>query len=752
MTQINVIKRDGSREPLDINKLHQVVERACQGVSGVSASEVELASQIKFFDGMKTSQIQETLIKAATELITEDTSNYQYVAGNLLNFHLRKEIYGEKNPPSLYEQIKRGVEDKMYTPEFLTWFTEEEINKLDAVIDHTKDFEMSGASLQQFQDKYLVRNRFTKKYYETPQFSYMLMSMVGFSSYTGTARLKAIRDFYELTSNGIISLPTPILAKLRTPTKQFSSCVLIESGDDLESITSAGTAMVKYVAKSAGIGVCASRIRAHGSKVRNGEATSTGIIPFVKKFAGDIKSVSQGGIRNASGTVYYNIWHLEIEDIIVFKNNKGTEETRIRNLDHAVCLNNLFYKRYLANEDITLFCPNDVPDLYDAFYEDSEKFRELYEKYERSTKVRKKKINARTLMNNLMIERKETGRIYILNVDNANTHGPFKPEIAPIKMSNLCAEIALPTKEMGKDDSLIALCTLAAINFGKINTPEDFEKPCMYAVRFLDNLLSYQQYPMPEAERHTKMYRPLGVGVTNIANWIAKNGLTYNGDQKTYDMVDEYMEAFQYYLVRASCDLAKEIGACDAVSHSKYSDGLTSIDWYKKTVDELVKPNLRMDWKTLKEDLKTYGIRNATVSALMPAESSSVVINSTNGIEPIRSLVVTKRSKEGVIKQVAPQTNRLKNKYELLWDLKSADGYIKIAAIMQKYIDQSISSNTTYNPAHYSNNEVPMSVLMKDFLTAYKYGIKTLYYANTSPLADEEAAQEEKCGSGGCTL
>lgn len=753
MTQeLYIIKRNGNKELLDINKLHKVVEKACEGVSGVSASEVELASKIKFFDGMKSSEIQQTLIKAATELITEDSPNYQYVAGNLINFHLRKEVYGTKEPPSLYEQIINGINDNMYTKELLEWYSKDEIDKIDSFIDHTKDFEMTGAAIQQFIDKYLVRNRYTKKYYETPQFAYILIAMVGFHSYEGKERLKAVKDFYELISNGVISLPTPILAGLRTPTKQFSSCVLIESGDSLNSMNSTATAIVNYVSKKAGIGICASSIRSKGSSVKNGEVVHTGIIPFLKYFTSAVKSVSQGGVRNASGTMYYNIWHHEIEDLIVLKNNKGTEETRIRNMDHAVCINKLFYERYLNNEYITLFSPHEVPDLYDAFYKDNDKFKELYEKYERSTRVKKKKISARHLLNELMIQRKETGRIYILNVDNANIHGPFKPEVAPVRMSNLCLEINLPTKSMGYDDSLIALCTLAAINFGKINDPEDFKSPCNYIVRFLDNLLSYQEYPMPEAERHTRYYRPLGVGITNLAYWFAKNGLSYTGDQKTLDMLDEYVEAFQYYLVSTSCELAKEKGPCEKYKHTKYSDGLVCLDWYKKTVDDLVKPVRRMDWKTLKNNLKQYGIRNATLSACMPCESSVLTINSTNGIEPIRSLVVKKKSKEGIIKQVAPNINRLKNKYEMLWDLTSPEGYIKIASVIQKYIDQSISSNTTYSPKFYENNEVPMSVLMKDFILSYKLGLKTLYYCNTSPNEEDENQKEEKCTSGGCTL
>lgn len=754
MTQeLYIVKRDGTKELLDINKLHKVVEKACLGVSNVSASEVEIASQIKFFDGMKSSEIQQTLIKAATELITEDTPNYQYVAGNLLNFHLRKEVYGQKEPPALLEQIERGVKDKMYTSELLEWYTKEEIDKIDMFVDHSKDFEMTGAAIQQFYDKYLVRNRYTKKFYETPQFSYILIAMVGFHSYKDKDRLKAIKEFYELISSGTISLPTPILAKLRTPTKQFSSCVLIESGDSIESITAAGTAIVKYVANSAGIGICASAIRSRGSAVKNGEATSTGMIPFLKKFAGDVKSVSQGGIRNASATINYLIWHHEIEDLLVLKNNKGTEETRIRNMDYCVSINGLFYERYIKDEDMTLFSPHEVPDLYEAFYGDPVKFKELYEKYEKSTKIKKTKVSTRKILNSLLVERKETGRIYILNVDNANINGPFKSEVAPIKMTNLCVEINLPTVPMGSPESTIALCTLAAINFGKINNPEDFQKPCKYAIRFLDNILSYQSYLVPESERHTRFYRPLGVGVTNIAYWFAKNGLSYTGDQKTLDMVDEYMEAFQYYLVRASCDLAKELGPCEKYQNTRYSEGLTSVDWYKKTVDQLVVPTLRMDWKSLKEDLKQYGIRNATVSALMPAESSSAAINSTNGIEPIRSLVTKKKSKEGILIQVAPGISRLKNKYDLLWDLKSPEGYIKIASIMQKYVDQSISSNTTYSPRFYENNEVPMSVMMKDILTAYKYGLKSLYYLNTSPLEEDANQKEESgCSGGGCTL
>lgn len=749
---IIVTKRNGKSEPLDINKIHVVVEKACEGISGVSASEVEIASQLQFYNKMKTSDIQKTIIKAATDLISEESPNYQYVAANLLNFHLRKEVYNQKEPTSLYEHILNCVTDSMYSKEVLEWYTKEEIDTIDTYIDHEKDYKLTSAAVQQFIDKYLVRNRYTGKYYETPQFLYMLIAMFGFhATQDKKQRLKEVREFYTLISDGYLSLPTPILAGLRTPTKQFSSCVLVESGDSLKSITSTATSVVNYVARKAGIGICASAIRPKGDPVRNGEVLHTGVIPFLKLLAAAVKSVSQGGVRNASGTIYYNIWHPEIEDLLVLKNNKGTEETRIRNMDYGVCISRLFYERYIQNKDMSLFSPNDVPDLYEAFYADQDKFKTLYEKYEKDSSIKKKKISARFLLNELMIQRKETGRIYIFNVDNANENGPFKPEIAPIKMSNLCTEIALPTKPMGDDDSLIALCTLSAINLAKINEPEDFAKPCEYAVKFLDNLLSYQEFPAVEAERHTRFYRPLGIGITNLAYWFAKNELSYYADDRTLSKVDEFMEAFQYYLVKTSVDLAKEKGPCEKYRDTKYADGLVCLDWYKRSVDALSQNTPKMDWDSLREDLKKYGIRNATLSTQMPCESSVLCINSTNGIEPIRSFITEKTSKEGIVRQVAPSYPRLKNKYDLLWDITSPEGYIKIVAVMQKYMDQAISANITYNPEHYDKNEVPMSVLMRDFMLAYKFGLKTQYYLVTSPLEDENV-KAEKCESGACSI
>lgn len=749
-----ITKRDGTKEQLDIAKIHRVVEYACKDISGVSVSEIELKSQLRFFDGMKTTDIQETLIRATHDLISVDTPNYAIVGGRLINYHLRKEVYGDISPRSLYDQIKIVSDLGFYTKELLEWYTPEEIEKLDSYIEHDRDFEFPYAAMEAFRGKYLIRDRSIKKFYETPQFAYMLIAMTGFNAYPKDKRLKVIRDFYEMLSTGIVSLPTPILAGLRTSQKQFSSCVLIESGDSLDSINATSNAIVNYVSKKAGLGINAGKIRAKGSKVRNGDTLHTGVVPFLKLFNAAVKSCSQGGIRDGSATVYFPIWHYEIEDVMVLKNNKGTEDTRIRTMDYAISLSKLFYERYVNNEDITLFSPNDVPDMYDAFFADQEKFKELYEKAEKNSKIRKKKVNARDLFHALMIERKETGRIYIFNVDNANNHGPFKPEFAPIRQSNLCLEIALPVKEMGTDESLIALCTLGGINFGKINDPEDFRKPCEMIIRFLDALLSYQDYPVLEAQKHTRYYRPLGVGVTNIAYWFAKNGLSYNGDQKTLDMVDEYFEAYYYYLVKASVQLAKEFGPCEKVEHTRYSDGLTCVDWYKKSVDKLVKPNTRMDWTSLKEDLKTYGIRNSTVSALMPNESNSVVLNATNGIEPVRSLITNKGNKDMQSNLVVPGISRLKNKYELLWDLTNAEGYIKIASVMQKYVDQAISSNTTYNPKHYDKEEIPMSLLMKDLILSFNYGLKTLYYNNTPDGSADVDNQTDKsgCGSGGCTL
>ena len=736
---ISVLKRNGTKEPLDLNKFHKVVEWACHGVSGVSESEIEIKSQIQFYNGMKTTDIQETLIKAAADLISEEAPNYQYVAGNLINYNLRKEVYGDFNPSDLATHIRSVVDAGYYDSEIISWYGPADLGLLNGYIDHKRDFNLTYAGMEQFRGKYLVKNRVTTKYYETPQMAFMLIAMVLFRNYKED-RLKWVRELYDAVSTFEISLPTPIMAGLRTPQKQFSSCVLIETDDSLDSINATASSIVKYVSQKAGIGIGAGRIRAVGSPIRSGDASHTGVIPFYKHFQSAVKSCSQGGVRGGAATLYYPAWHLEVEDILVLKNNKGTEDNRVRHLDYGVQFNRVMYERLLTGGNITLFSPSDVPDLYDAFFTDVDKFKELYEKYERS-KVRKKVVSAIDLFSAFMQERKDTGRIYLQNVDHANDHGSFIKELAPIRMSNLCSEIDLPTKplsDLNDPDGEISLCTLAAINWGKIKDPNDFERPCTLIVRALDELLSYQDYPVLAARNSTMARRPLGVGIINLAYWLARNDLTYQHiDSEGLKKVHEYAEAWSYYLIKASIDLAAEVGAPSKSNQTKYSQGIMPIDTYKKEVDELVDPVYTMDWESLRAKAKQYGIRNSTLMALMPAETSAQISNSTNGIEPVRSLITVKQSKDGVLKQVVPDIRRLKRKYDLLWEQVSPEGYIKIASVLQKFIDQGISVNTSYNPKFYDEEQIPMSTMLQHILMFYKYGGKQLYYFNTNDQAGE---------------
>lgn len=753
---INVTKRDGKREPLDIEKFHQVITWACESINGVSVSEVAIKSHIQFYDKIKTSDIQETAIKAAAELITEENINYQYVAGRLVSYHLRKEVYNDYNPIPLLEHIKHVVKEGYYDAEVLKLYTEAEIDELGGFIEHDRDNLMTYAAMEQFRGKYLVKNRVTGKFYETPQMAYMLIAMTLFSKYKED-RLKWVKDYYDGISLFDISLPTPIMAGVRTPQRQFSSCVLVETDDSLDSINATASAIVKYVSQKAGIGIGGGAIRAINSPIRNGDASHTGVIPFYKLFQSAVKSCSQGGVRGGAATLYYPIWHLEAEDLLVLKNNKGTEDNRVRHMDYGVQFNKVMYERLISGGVITLFSPHDVPDLYQAFFTDVDKFRELYEKAERNTKLRKKQIPAIELFSAFVQERKDTGRIYLMNVDHANDHGSFIN--APIHQSNLCCEITLPTKplkDINDEEGEIALCTLSAINWGKIKTPADFERPCTLAVRALDALLDYQSYPVKAAVTSTKKFRPLGVGIINLAYWMAMNDMTYTNPNLV--MIDEFAQAWSYYLIKASADLAKEQGQLGAPDNVKYSKGILPIDTYKRDVDDLVKPREYMPWEELREQLKATGIRNATLMALMPAETSALISNSTNGIEPPRALLSTKQSKDGVLKQVVPNLKRLKNKYELLWDIKSPEGYLKICAVLQKYIDQAISVNTTYNPKFYPDEKIPLSEIMKHILMHYKYGGKTLYYFNTNDQSGEievkellkENPSEETCDS--CVL
>ena len=738
---IQVTKRDGRKEPLDLNKFHKVVAWACEGLNNVSASEIEIRSHIQFYNGIKTSDVQETLIKAAADLISEETPAYQYVAGRLINYHLRKEVYGDFDIPTLGDHIRTVVNDGYYDKDILLWYTDGELATLNGYIDHKRDFNIAYVGMEQFRGKYLIKNRVTNKIYETPQMAYMLIAMVLFRNYPKETRLKWVKDLYDATSQFDISLPTPIMAGLRSPQKQFSSCVLIETDDSLDSINATASAIVKYVSQKAGIGIGAGRIRALGSPIRAGDTTHTGVIPFYKHFQSAVKSCSQGGVRGGAATLYYPIWHLEVEDLLVLKNNKGTEDNRIRHLDYGVQFNKVMYERLLSGANITLFSPHDVPDLYDAFFIDSDKFRELYEKYERSTKLRKKVIPAIDLFSAFMEERKNTGRIYLQNVDHANDHGSFIKELAPIRQSNLCSEIDLPTKplkDINDENGEISLCTLAAINWGKIRDPADFERPCTLAVRALDELLDYQDYPVLAARNSTMARRPLGVGIINLAYWLARNDLSYQHiDADGLNKLHAFAEGWSYYLIKASIDLAKEKGACTKSGETKYGQGIFPIDTYKRDVDELATPQYRFSWGELAADARAYGIRNSTLMALMPSETSAQISNATNGIEPPRSLVSVKQSKDGVLKQVVPEVRKLKNKYDLLWDQKTPEGYLKIVAVLQKFIDQGISVNTSYNPKFYEEEQIPMSEMLKHLLMFYKYGGKQLYYFNTNDGAGE---------------
>ena len=733
MTQIQVTKRDGRKEPLDLEKIHKVVFWATEGLNNVSASEVEIKSQIQFYNGIKTNDIQETLIKSAADLISGEHPNYQYVAGRLINYHLRKQVYNDITPWSLAKLVRRNVEISYYDEEILDLYSDEELQELDQHIRHERDYGLTYAAMEQWRGKYLVQNRVTGEKYETPQVAYMMIAATLFSTYPKEIRLKWVIEYYDAISKHLISLPTPVMAGVRTPQRQFSSCVLIETDDSLDSISATSAAIVRYVSQKAGIGIGAGRIRAIGSPIRKGDAYHRGVVPFYKLFQASTRSCNQGGIRGGAATLYYPVWHFEVEDLLVLKNNKGTEDTRIRHMDYGVQFNKLMYERLLTGGDITLFSPHDVPEMYEAFFNDQDKFKELYERAERNTRLRKKTVKAIDLFTAFMQERKDTGRIYLMNVDHCNTHGSFIENRAPIKMSNLCSEISLPTvplNDINDENGRISLCTLSAINWGLIKNPEDFEKPCTLAVRGLDALLSYQSYPIAAARLSTEEFRPLGVGIVNFAYWLAKHDLKYS-DGAALAEVDRWAQHWSYYLIKASADLAAEQGACTRNFDTKYGHGVLPVDTYKREVDELVGPKSYVDWESLREQLKTTGIRNATLMALMPSESSSQISNSTNGIEPPRSYISIKQSKDGVLKQVVPEYRKLKSKYELLWDQPNPEGYLKIMAVLQKYIDQSISTNTSYNPQHYEDEKIPMSEMLKHLIICYKYGIKTLYYFNT---------------------
>ncbi len=739
MAEINVVKRDGTTEPLDLDKIHRVVNEACKGLSDVSESLIEINANLQFYDGIKTKDIHETIIKSARNLISEDTPNYQIVAGRLINYALRKEVYGSSKIPTLRDHlysIYAEKADSVYHMDLYDLYTDEELANIDKFIWHDRDYDLVYGAMEQFRTKYLIRDRVTGRIFETPQMAYILISMSFFAyEEDKKLRLKLIKDFYDAISQHYISLPTPIMAGLRSPDQQFSSCTLIECGDSLESINSTTQAIVNYVSNRAGIGIGAGSIRAFKSAIRGGRAYHTGVIPFFRLFESAVNSCSQGGVRKGSATLNYCFWHYEAEDLLVLKNNKGTVDNRVRGLDYCIHLNRVFYERFINGGNITLFSPSEVPGLYDAFYRSTEEFEALYLKYESDPNIRKKVVRAVDMFNSLVIERKDTGRIYIMNVDHANTHGSFNPKVHPIKMTNLCVEITLPTEPMGYNSGSIALCTLAAINWGKIKKPEDFEKYTRLIVRALDNLLSFQTYPMVQAAAHTQKFRPLGIGIINFAYFLTKNNVKW-GSPEALKLTHNYSEAFSYYLIKASVELAKERGSIN-IEGSNYLDGVLPIDTYKKTVDTLVSPDYLMNWDELRENLRLYGIRNATLMALMPSETSSVISNATNGVEPPRSLVTIKTSKDSTICQVVPEIKKYKNKYELLWNMKTPKEYLETLAVINKFLDQSISTNTSYNPQNYEGNQIPTSALIGDILYAYKLGLKTLYYNNTN---DESTA------------
>ncbi|CUS48920.1 MAG: class Ia aerobic ribonucleoside reductase alpha subunit NrdA [Idiomarinaceae bacterium HL-53] len=730
---IQVTKRDGRREALDLDKIHRVVSWAAEGLKNVSVSQVEIKSQIQFYDGIRTDDIHETMIKAAADLISEEAPDYQYLAARLAIFHLRKKAYGEFEPPHLFAQVTKMVEMNRYDKHILEDYSEEEFNQMNDFLDHGRDLNFSYAAVKQLEGKYLVQNRVSGEVYESAQFLYVLVAACLFANYPKDTRLDYIRRFYDAASTFKLSLPTPIMSGVRTPTRQFSSCVLIECGDSLDSINATASAIVKYVSQRAGIGINAGRIRALGSPIRNGEAFHTGCIPFFKYFQTAVKSCSQGGVRGGAATLFYPLWHLEVESLLVLKNNRGVEENRVRHLDYGVQFNKTMYQRLIKDDYITLFSPSDVPGLYDAFFADQDEFERLYVQYEADESIRKKRIKAIELFSLFMQERASTGRIYLQNVDHTNNHSPFDPKLAPVRQSNLCLEIALPTKPLehiNDENGEIALCTLSAFNLGAIESLDDFEELADLAVRALDSLLDYQDYPVPAAMSASMARRTLGIGVINFAYYLAKNGVRYS-DGSANGLVHKTFEAIQYYLMKASNELAKEKGACPKFNETTYAKGIMPIDTYKKDVDTICDEPLHYDWEALRASIKEHGLRNSTLSALMPSETSSQISNATNGIEPPRGHISIKSSKDGVLKQVVPEFDRLKDQYELLWTIPSNKGYLELVAIMQKFVDQTISANTNYDPNKFEGGKVPMRQLLQDLLYAYKLGVKTMYYHNT---------------------
>jgi ribonucleoside-diphosphate reductase alpha chain len=736
-----VKKRDGRIESLDLDKMHLMVEEACKGLAGVSASQVEMTSGIQFYDGITTAEIQEILIRSASDLIDLDHPNYQYVAARLLLFAVRKQLYGKmKELPSLEQHIYNCVNAEVYDSDIFNKYSQEEIVRADSFIDHDRDYLFTYAGLRQVVDKYLVQDRSSGGVYETPQFMYMMIALTIFAEYPKETRMSYVKRYYDAISKHKINIPTPIMAGVRTPLRQFASCVLVDVDDTLDSIFSSDMAIGRYVAQRAGIGINAGRIRGINSKIRGGEVQHTGVVPFLKKFEATVRCCTQNGIRGGSATVHFPIWHQEIEDILVLKNNKGTEDNRVRKLDYSIQISKLFYERFIQDAEITLFSPHDVPGLYDSF--GFPEFDDLYVSYEKDPTIKKKTVKAQELILNLLKERAETGRVYIMNIDHCNSHSSFKDKV---NMSNLCQEITLPTDPIQHIDDTsgeIALCILSAINVGKVKSDEELEELCDLSVRGLDELIDYQKYPVEAAEIATKARRSLGIGYIGLAHYLAKLGYNYDS-QEAWDAVHGLSESFQYYLLKSSNQLAKEKGYCEYFGRTKYADGILPIDTYKKDVDEISSISYQHDWESLRASILEYGLRHSTLSAQMPSESSSVVSNATNGIEPPRDYLSIKKSKKGPLKQIVPQYHTLKNNYTILWNMPSNRGYINIVAVMQKFFDQAISGNWSYNPENYANNEVPTSVMANDFLTTYKYGWKTSYYQNTYDIKTDEVVEEK---------
>lgn len=755
LDKINVTKRNGKTEPIDLDKIHKVITWAAMDLEDVSVSQVELKSHIQFYDGIRTDHIHETIIKATADLISDETPDYQYLAARLSIFHLRKIAYGEFTPPHLYDHVVKLTESGKYDKHILEDYTVAEFNELNDYIDHWRDMNFAYAAVQQMAGKYLVQDRTTKVVFESPQFLNVLIGMCLFSKYPADTRMSYVKKFYDALSTFKISLPTPIMAGVRTPSRQFSSCVLIECDDSLDSINATSSGIVRYVSQRAGIGVNAGRIRGLGSPIRGGEAKHTGCIPFFKLFQSAVKCCSQGGVRGGAATLFYPMWHSEVESLLVLKNNRGVEDNRVRQMDYGVQINKLLYTRLIKGEHITLFSPSDVEGLYDAFFEDQALFETLYTKYENDPSISKRRVPATELFSTMMQERASTGRIYIQNVDHCNTHSAFIPTVAPIRQSNLCMEITLPTKPLNNindETGEIALCTLSAVNLGEVKRLSEIKPLANLVVRALDALLDYQTYPVAAAKISTMNRRSLGVGVINYAYYLAKNGVKYS-DGSANALTHQTFEALQYYLLEASNELAKEFGVCPAFDDTTYSQGFLPIDTYKKDVDNVCSEPLQLDWETLRYKIQEYGLRNSTLTSLMPSETSSQIANATNGIEPPRGLVTVKTSKDGVLKQVVPDIKNLRNQYELLWQMPSNTGYLSLVAIMQKFVDQSISANTNYDPAVYEGGRVPMKLLLGDLLSAYKMGVKTLYYHNTRDGAnDAQEDIDDDCAGGACKI